>query len=237
MKKIITLFCVFASLSTFAQFTVESHDGDPIVDGQMVIAGALNSELKFYVNNESATDEIYMNIEFVSAINYDGTNMQLCFGLCYDPIAIGDIYPPGSEVVTIQPGQHQDSEGDKFLNYNDGGGNIIDYVFRFYQVDGSGNEIGDDLTFTYRYDPALSTNDYKQVNAKIASTVIRDVLTIEATEEASVVVYDIRGRVVSNQKLIVGTNTISMASLPSQVYLVQLTNDRGASQVVKIIKQ
>ena len=163
--------------------------------------------------------------------------MQLCFGLCYDPIAVGQNYPPGNEVVTIQPGQNQMEEGDKFLNYNDGGGNIIDYVFRFYQVDAGGNEIGDDLTFTYRYDPLLSTADNKLVKANIASTVVRDVLTIEATEEASVVVYDIRGRVVSNQKLIVGTNNISMASLPSQVYLVQLTNDRGASQAVKIVKQ
>ncbi|MBW2936654.1 T9SS type A sorting domain-containing protein [Aureisphaera sp. CAU 1614] len=236
MKKLLTLFCAFATITAVAQFNVESHAGDPILDGQMIIAGALNNPLPFYVNNESTTDEIYMKCEFVSAVNYDGVDMQLCFGLCYDPVAVGDIYPPGSEVVTIQPGQHQDSDGDKFLNYNDGGGNIIDYVFRFFQVDAGGVEIGDDLTFTYRYDPALGVNDNKEVKANITNTVVRDVLTIEAIEEASVVIYDIRGRAVSNQKLIIGTNTINVANLPSQVYLVQMTNDKGFSQAVKIVK-
>lgn len=237
MKKIFTLLCVFATITAVAQFNVESHSGDPIVDGQMVIAGALNNPLPFYVNNESTTDEIYMKCEFVSAVNYNGVDMQLCFGLCYDPVAVGDVYPPGSEVVTIQPGQHQDSEGDKFLNYNDGGGNIIDYVFRFYQVDGSGTEIGDDLTFTYRYDPALSVNDNQVVQASVTSTVVRDMLSIDANEEASVVIYDIRGRAIANQKLVIGNNTINMASLPSQVYLVQIANEKGASQTVKIVKR
>lgn len=236
MKKLLTLFCAFATISVFAQFNVETHSGDPIVDGQTVIAGALNTPLPFYVNNESTSDEIYMKCEFVSAINYNGVDMQLCFGLCYDPVAVGDIYPPGSEVVTIQPEQNQGTDGDKFLNYNDGGGNIIDYVFRFFQVDAGGNEIGDDLTFTYRYDPILGVNDSNQVKANITSTVVRDVITIEAIEEASVVIYDIRGRAVSNQKLIIGTNTINVANLPSQVYLVQMTNDKGASQAVKIVK-
>ena len=237
MKKLITLFCAFASFSTFAQFNVETHDGDPIVDGQQVIAGALNSELKFYVNNESTTDEIYMKIEFVSAVNYDGTDMQLCFGLCYDPLIEGVSYPPGSEVVTIQPGQNQNQEGDKFLNYNDGGGNIIDYVFRFYQVDAGGNEIGDDLTFTYRYDPALGLHDSNKVQAEVISTVVTDVIKLRATEEATAVVYDIRGRIVATQKLVNGTNTISVSNLPSQVYLVQITNENGATQTTKIVKQ
>lgn len=238
MKKLITLFCAFASLATFAQFNVETHDGDPIVDGQLIIAGALNNELPFYVNNESTTDEIYMKIEFVSAINYDGTNMQLCFGLCYDPLVEGVSYPPGNEVVTIQPGQNQNQEGDKFLNYNDGGGNIIDYVFRFYQVDApGGTQIGDDLTFTYRYDPALGVNESTIVNAKVVSTVVTDVLKVNATEEATAVVYDIRGRVVASSKLVNGNNTISVSNLPSQVYLVQITNAKGATQITKIVKQ
>ncbi|MEZ4858656.1 MAG: T9SS type A sorting domain-containing protein [Flavobacteriaceae bacterium] len=237
MKKFTTLFCALATLTSFAQFNVETHDGDPILDGQMVIAGALNTSLPFYVNNESTTDEIYMKIEFVSAVNYDGADMQLCFGLCYDPLSIGQNYPPGNEVVTIQPLQNQNQEGDKFLNYNDGDGSIIDYVFRFYQVDNLGNEIGEDLTFTYRYDPLLGTNDATPVKATISSTVVRDILSIEANEEASVVIYDIQGRVVSNQKLTIGTNAITISSLPSQIYLVKITNETGGTQIAKIVKK
>ncbi|MEZ4875588.1 MAG: T9SS type A sorting domain-containing protein [Flavobacteriaceae bacterium] len=238
MKHLFAIVCAFASLATFAQFNVETHDGDPIVDGQTVIAGALNNSLGFYVNNESTTDEIYMKIEFVSAVNYDGTDMQLCFGLCYDPIVVGVSYPPGNEVVTIQPGQNQNQEGDKFLNYNDGGGNIIDYVFRFYQLDApGGTQIGNDLTFTYRYDPALGIADVSVVNAQVVSTVVTDAIKINATEEATAVVYDIRGRVVANQNLIVGNNEINISSLPSQVYLVQISNQKGATQTTKVVKK
>ena len=147
---------------TFAQFSVETHDGDPILDGStwtFNIYGLGIAELPFWVNNESATEEIYMKIEFVSAVNGDGSGVQLCFGLCYLDLLFGASYPPGTEVVTIQPGENQGFPGDHIANFVDGGGNPIEYVFRFYQVDASGNPTGEDLSMTYRYDPNLSVGD------------------------------------------------------------------------------
>jgi len=239
MKRNLFLLFAFATSLVSAQFSLETTDGDPITEGQVVTVGTLtaDAELKFYVYNESATDEIYMKVVLESAVNYDGTDFQICFGLCYDPVILGFPYPPGSEVVTIQPGEHQTSEGDKIWNYNDGGGNPIDYVIRFYQVDGNGDETGDQLTFTYRYDPNLSVGDNNSVKAQLASTVIKDQLVIQASEATRLQVYDIQGRMVLAKELTAGINTVSVASLPSQMYLVQLTNSRGANQIEKIVKQ
>ncbi len=236
------LFFLFALTTALvsAQFTVETHDGDPIVDGQTIafnVFGYGVAEIPFYVNNESTTDQIFMKIEFVSAVNNDGSDVELCFGLCYTGLTIGQSYPPGSEVVTIEPGQNQNQEGDHFVNLGDGNGSPIEYVFRFYQVDGAGSEIGDDLTFTYRYDPNLSVGDQNLVNAKIASTDVKDVLVVEATEATQLRIFDVQGRVVANEQLTAGNNSVNVAHLPSQMYLVELSNNKGANQVTKIVKR
>ena len=239
MKRNLFLLFVLVTSIVSAQFSVETTDGDPITEGQTITVGTLDEAdaVDFYVYNDSATEEIYMKIELVSAVNYDGTNMQVCFGLCYDPIMVGFPYPPGNEVVTIQPGEHQTSEGDKIWNYNDGGGNPIDYNFRFFQVDANGDETGDEVNFLFRYDPNLSVSENAVVKAQLASTVVKDEIMIEALEAASVQIYDIQGRLVASQNITSGINNVNIATLPSQIYLVQITNERGANQTTKIVKQ
>lgn len=239
MKRNLFLLFVLATSMVSAQFSLETTDGDPIVEGQEITVGTLDEAdaLHFYVYNESTTEEIYMKVELVSSVNYDGTNMQVCFGLCYDPVMEGFPYPPGVEVVTIQPGEHQTSTGDKIWNYNDGGGNEIIYNFRFFQVDGNGDETGDELNFVFRYDPALSVGENQAVKAQLASTMVKDQLVIEALEAAKVQVFDIQGRMVVSNDLVAGINTVSVSHLPSQMYLVQITNEKGASTTVKVVKR
>ena len=240
MQKILLAAALTVSMAASAQFNVETHDGTPITDGSTFGFNTLDEQsasLKFYVNNESTTQEIYMKIEFVSAVNYDGTDMQLCFGLCYDPISVGTSYPPGNEVVTIQPGSNQGTPGDKFWNYNDGGGNAIEYEFRFYQVDGSGTPTGEELSFTYLYDPTLGVEGQNKVNASLLSTVVSEDLQIVSQEEVNVKIYNLLGALVAERTLSSGTNSISLASLESQVYMVQMTNESGATSVEKIVKR
>lgn len=239
MKRNLFLLFVLATSIVSAQFSVETTDGDPITEGQTITVGSLDEAdaVDFYVYNDSATEEIYMKVELVSAVNYDGTNMQVCFGLCYDPIMVGFPYPPGNEVVTIQPGEHQTSEGDKIWNYNDGGGNPIDYNFRFFQVDVNGVETGDEVNFLYRYDPNLSISENSAVQARLASTMVKDQLVIEALEAGSVKVFDIQGRLVVSKELVTGINNVNISALPTQVYLVQISNEKGANQTTKIVKR
>ena len=66
--KFIFSFCLASMSWWHLQFTLETQEGDPIVDGQTVTLWDLgwNQCLShFYVNNESTTDEIYMKVEFV----------------------------------------------------------------------------------------------------------------------------------------------------------------------------
>ena len=242
MKKVLFLLAtILVTSPAFAQleFQVETPEGDLINEGDVVAFNVLTSPeayLDFFVRNLSATP-INMKIEFVSAQNADGSEMELCFGLCYTGITIGNSYPGGPDVITIDPGQTQPTAGDHFYNFDDGGGNPVNYVFRFYHVDGAGNEIGGDLSFTYRYDPNLSVTDFSTVNADLGSTVINELLTIDSREELNVTVYNMLGAVVAQYKAVVGRNDFNLSNLSSQMYVVELSNKEGASQKVKIAKR
>ncbi len=240
MKKNLLLLCMlFVAITMNAQFTVEDGDGSPIVDGDIAVfdvaADFSESSLDFFVNNTSATDDINMKIEFVSALNADGTKMELCFGLCYTGIIIGQVYPPGSDVVTIAPGG-QTLPGNHMYNFELGDGvNPVEYVFRFYQVDGGGNEIGTDLSMTYRYDPTLGVNDLNKLDVAVKSTVVTSELALTINEDVNLVIYDLQGRVVQQEKLSVGQQSINVSNLRSQMYLLHFSNDRGVSQTTKIV--
>ena len=100
-KNLLLLSLMFVGIfSMNAQFTVEDSEGNPIVDGEVVAYNVYTypeASLDFFVNNTSGTDDIYTKIEFVSAVNADGSLMELCYGLCYTGITIGNSYPPNNE--------------------------------------------------------------------------------------------------------------------------------------------
>jgi len=240
MKKNLLLFTLLLFVFTMnAQFTVEDSEGNPINDGDVVAYNVITfpeASLDFFVNNTSTTDDIYTKIEFVSAVNADGSLMELCYGLCYTGITIGSSYPPNNEYVEIAPGG-QTGPGNHMYNADPGNGtDIIEYVFRFYQVDQGGtNEIGDDLTMTYRYDPLLGIDDLNEINISLYSTVITDLLKIDTIEDLDFKVIDLQGRLVKEQRLIAGHQEINMSDLRSQIYIVQFTNEQGNSKTAKIV--
>jgi len=238
LKKLSLFSMLLAAFAVNAQFSVATHGGDPLTDGQTVTIGsaiAPSPSLDFYVTNENTTTDINMKIEFVSATNSDGSDLEICFGLCYTGVTIGQQYPI-NDVVVILPEQTQTSNGDHFKHIPAGSTDIITYVFRFYEVDGSGTEIGDDLTLTYVYDPAqLGVNDNNIVNASIVSTMVNNTVEVIANESLTFTMFDIQGRIVSQSQLEQGTNRVNVADLTAQTYLVVLTNARGASQTTKVI--
>lgn len=240
MKQKIIPFLAFllCGLSMQAQFTVRDSDNNAIVDGDVVTYNQLTypeASLDFFVKNESATDNIYMKIEFVSATNADGSMMELCFGLCYTGITIGNIYPPNADFIEIAPGE-ETLQGNHMYNSDPGNGNdVIEYVFRFFQIDTNGDEIGDDLTMTYAYDPNLSVGDFNTIDASIVSTVVTNEMQIDTRENLTVVVYDIQGKQVKQQAIETGRQTVDMSGLSANMYVVQLTNEKGASTTTKVI--
>ena len=240
MKKKLLLISIFLVAMTMnAQYTLEDSDGNLIEDGDVItfnVLGYPDANWDFYVNNTSSSDNIYMKIEFVSAVNANGSMMELCFGLCYTGITIGNSYPPNNEFVEIAPGE-QTGPGNHLVNSEPGNGtDAVEYVFRYYQVDATGNnEIGTSLTITYRYDPLLGVGDFNKLNVAISSTIINNELIVEADEDLEMVMYDLQGRLVKTQKLNIGRQSINTSDLSSQIYIVQFKNNQGFTDIVKVI--
>lgn len=236
-QKLLLLSVLFVAFSMNAQYTVEDSNGDPVLDGHIVTYGTLTypeASWDFYVNNVSTTDAIRMKIEFVSAINADGSQMELCFGLCYTGIVIGNSYPPNADYVGIAPGG-QTLPGNHMFNSDPGNGtDMVIYTFRYYQIDNAGNEIGDDLTVIYRYDPTLGVAD-NNVDVNLFATSITDELVVNVQEDVNLTIYDLQGRVVKTQALEIGQQYIDLSHLSAQMYLAHFENNRGVSQTTKFV--
>ena len=238
MKKTLLLLVVlFVTFSMNAQYVVEDHDGNVITDGMVVEFsdyGVPNGSLEYYITNNDS-NEIYMRIEFVDAINATGAGFELCFGQCYIDLVVGQTVPPAPQFLAIASGGIT-SEGNHFANTLEGT-EVKDYVFRFYQTDSDGNDIANNLSFTYRYDPTLGVNDLNDLDISIASTVILNDMQVNAVEELNMEIYSLQGKLVSSEKINIGQQLINMSNLSSQMYIVKFSNDEGASKTIKVVKK
>ncbi len=234
--RLLFLSLFYATAGMMAQYAVEDGDGNAINDGDVLnfgVTGVPDANLSFYVTNNGGST-INMKIEFVSATNADGSEFELCFGLCYTGITIGNSYPGGSDFIAIDAGATT-GPGNHFYNYAAGNGtDVLDYVFRFYETDGAGNDIGNSLTITYRYDPSLSVNDNK-LDVVVSSTVIDGQINVNVQEDLNLAIYDLNGRIVQNQKLEAGQQTVNLSNLSAQMYILHFTNNKGISQVTKVV--
>ena len=239
-QKFFFLSLFLVSLGMNAQFTMEGYDGSPIIDGQVLLFGGYlpddqSASYGIYVNNPSTTDAIRMKAEFVSAVNADGSLFEICFGLCYTGVAVGQIFPPNANFVEVLPGE-QSLEGNHLANADPGDGvNPVEYVFRFFQIDENGDEIGEDLSMTYKYDPFLGLNDVNQLNVAVFSNSRSKVVTVQTVEELTMKVYNLQGRLIKTERLNVGRQDINMSELSSQMYVLYFENNRGVSQVEKVV--
>lgn len=241
MKKTLLLLTLFfVTISLNAQFTLEDADGNLISDGTTLYFDSYeypDASWEFHVNNTSDVETIRMKIEFVDAVNTNGSMMELCFGLCYTGISIGQILPPGNDFVEILPGQ-QTGDGNHIFNSDPGNGvDPISYIFRFFQIDESGNEIGQDLTITYVYDPTLNVNENSKLNFSIQNTIVNQHLIIDSQEDLSIQIFDVLGKQVLNKQLKIGLQQIDLSHLNPQFYFVNLTNNKGTTEVIKILKK
>lgn len=238
-QKFFFLSLFLVALGMNAQFTMEDHDGNLITDGQVLVFGGYlpadpSASYEIYVSNPSATDPIRMKAEFVSAVNADGSLFEICFGLCYTGITIGQFFPPNANYVEVLPGE-QTPEGNHLANAEAGDGtNPVEYVFRFFQIDTDGNEIGDDLTLTYKYDPLLGLNDVNQLEVNVFNSSSNQ-LTVEVVEEMNMKVYNLQGKLVKSEKLNSGSQQINMSNLSAQMYILHFENNRGVSHTEKVV--
>jgi len=237
-KKLLFIMMFVFAINMNAQFTLEDGEGNLIADGTVLPFNVITypeASWDFYVNNTSTTDNIKMKILFESAMNADGSMLELCFGLCYTGISVGQTFPTGNDWVEILPGE-QTLPGNHIFNSDPGNGtDIIEYVFRYFQIDDSGAEIGTPITVTYKFDPLLGTEDFNELDVNISSTIIENEMIVHSIEELDVAIFDLQGRLVKNQKINTGQQVVNMSELASQLYVVKFKNKEGASKTIKVL--
>ncbi|HIP48375.1 MAG TPA: T9SS type A sorting domain-containing protein [Lutibacter sp.] len=243
MKKLyFTISLLFLGLFiSQAQFTVATHHGEAITDGSLFVFSQLgtDADLGFDITNTSG-GTIDMRLEYVSMVNGDGTGTWLCvFGNCIAPggITVGDVFPYAgtNSFTTIAAGVTTDYLDHFYNTYGDGSAFPLDYVFRFFEVDAVGNEIGDSITFTYRYDGTAAVEDENEVSFSLFPTLATDFVNLTVTENVSAQLINTQGQIIKQYKFEAGTNKIDVSMLSKQLYYVLLTNELGHRSLSKII--
>ncbi len=224
--------------------SITKLNGTPINNGDVLsFASAVEPEcyLGLKVLNNSAVD-INVKIKVESITNSTGSNLQLCFGdLCYGTIISGLSYP--SNPASVVPANGSNGNFDHFLNTNTGTtpGQNVEYVFKFYQVNDDNVEIGNSVTFTYRYNPNLSTSEFNKLNSVgvvLSLNLVSDRLEFSTSQVVQTKIYNLSGtEVFQERKSNVGKQTIDVSELAAAVYLVQFENNSGEKATIKFVKK
>ncbi|MFZ4106172.1 T9SS type A sorting domain-containing protein [Flavobacterium sp.] len=244
MKKILLSVIVILafSISAVAQFTVSKANGTPLTNGQILTFNSIvyaQSSLALKITN-TAPNPINLKITCQSMTNTNGQMMEVCFGPdCYGTTAVGDVFP-SSGSVNIPTGGVDSS--CHLYNSDQGISTSVplDYVFKIYQVDDLGAQIGTPFIFTYRYDATLSNTIVVGQNSKsviIKSTTVNNNLDLEVNSKSDFSIYDLSGRLVLENNLDYGTQTIDVSNLTFGLYLINFVNENGDTSSVKFIKK
>lgn len=242
MKKISLLLFLFITTIISAQFNVTDYDDVLILDGDIRSFNSTveaDATLYFWINNESQTDDISVRIKLESISNGDGSSYQFCFAtLCIFDVEEGTTYPVGGGPVTI-PAGGTNAQFDKFYNENlgDGSNYPMDFVWKFFQVDEDDNEIGESITFTYRFDPNLSVSDFENnVGVTLQNTVVRDFLDIESINPVSFEIFSINGQLINEGHIDSGFNKINTSGFNSGLYLIRFSDNNNSATMKFVVK-
>lgn len=249
MKKIILFAGLLLSFITNAQVIDITTSGNPIEEGQVftfnvLYNGSVNphdGKLPLLITNVSAQD-IKLKIK-VQTINNNAAvdnNVQLCFNeACYNHIEAGVAYP--EQFVILSPNQ-SNHPLDHFLNgyAGDVAGQPVTYVFKVVQYDNANNEIATLRTFTYEYVPTMGVSDLaslQNTGISVNNTVVKDVLTLNATQPANLQLFSVTGQLVKTVAVTEGTQALDLSGLNSAVYIAKFTNNNNQSSSIRIVKK
>ena len=229
------------SLASFSQLTLKKLDGTVINDGDVLTFSHTEEPanylgLKIY---NSLEEDINVKIKVVSFPLGLGSNLQLCIEpICVNNLISGNSYPSFGSTI---PANGQNGNADHFMNFNTGDGvSNLDYVLKLFRVDENNVEVGNSITFTYRYTPPLSTSTFNQLaNAgiQLKSSVIKNIIDLQVAKQATATIYDLNGKIVVTQSLLLGENSIEASNLASGLYLLNFKTNEGKEVTVKIVKE
>lgn len=244
MKYLLSSILFLVIYTSIAQLSISNLDDDtPILDGDSFQYDTTifeDAKLKFKISNSSSTQSINVLAEMVSFTNTNGTNLQFCVNPeCYFDVTPGSTIP--NNPIVLGPGENN-GEFDYFSNSNPGDGvnYPITYTLRFFMLDSQGNEVGEDLSITYLYDPEpLSTTDFElnELGLQLKATLVQDVLQISAAEPTKLELFNIAGKRIGKYNLKSGDNYIDVNQVNTGVNLAVFTNNKGQRAVTKWVKQ
>jgi hypothetical protein len=243
MKKIFAIFgFIILSTSLQAQISVLKANGQQVTEGEIITYNTTaypQASFDFHIHNAASTPTL-IKIKSMSITNSDGSALELCIGpVCLSSIHTGNSYP--SNPVTVAANSTETNANHIYnLDTGDGVNYPIDYVFKVYQLDTSGNEVGNSVTFTYRYTTTLSVNTVESLDTlgvTLTSTLVNHTLDFSSSSNGTVTLFDMNGRSLVQEVYKQGANTISLDTITSGVYVLQLNSSDNKSASVKIVKK
>jgi hypothetical protein len=241
MKKLLLFAALFIYGIVQAQdITVNVEGGGTIENNEIFTFNTLDtsSKLTFTVTNN--TDEIlYLKTRVDEMSGTNGSDVQLCFGVCLYNLSQGLTVP--SFLIEIPANSTTESTDDHIWNYNPGDGTTpIVYTISFVKYDAQGNELGNLITFTYRYVPTASTEDFaalEKAGIALESTIITNALKVSAQQNAAVTFYGTNGQVVKNAAITTGEQVIDMSGIATGVYIAKFTTADNKTAQLRVVKQ
>ena len=243
MKKIFIATVALFSLVASAQMSLKKLDGTPINNGDVFtfdVAEEPGSYLGIKIYNDSS-DPINVKVQVVDFTNTDGTNVQLCLGdVCLGTIVPGNSYPPNFPAFI--DANSENGNFDHFLNLNSGiNPNLpVYYSFKFYQVDGNGAEVGNSVSFSYRFVGPLGVSSFNQLEQSgvvLKSNIVSNELEMTTTKDLQYSLFDANGKSVLSQNLEIGNHVIDLSNFSAGIYILSYQNKEGQNGSIRIIKK
>jgi len=254
MKKIILLASLFIGSLVSAQQIAVTIQGNQIEEGYTFTTNSLAgindlgqpNKLRFSVTN-NGTESIFVGAKLISmSSNAPGDGTQLCFGsLCYPNIDPNTIVPYYDELT---PGSTTPSEDDHFINTHAGtDGNAVNYKIGIVRLSVVETEEGDYtvteletlITFNYVYQPLAAITTFSALKAlglDVANTVVTNTLNVTATQNASLQLYDVTGKLIKTTGITSGDQAIDLSALNTAVYFARFTTADKKTAQIRIVK-
>jgi hypothetical protein len=244
MKKIILIAALFAGTFAQAQITLNKQGG-VINEGDVFTYTTLTestAKLGFNISNdteEMVSVKMRMD-EIMNAVAME-QDVQFCFGECLYEVTANQTVPSFNvEIPANSSSLDVTGNQDHFWNLNPGNGtDAVSYKMSLVKVDEEGVPTETVVQFTYRYEPAASLTDFnslKNMGLAVNNTIVKNVLDITATQNASLEIIDLNGKTVKKATVANGSQSIDLSGLSNAVYIARFVTENNQKAYIKIVK-
>ena len=242
------IFLILFSVNSFSQIeyaiTLEDLEGNSFSDNDILQFDTVeypDASFTYKIRNNTS-ETIKVRVEVESFSGTDGSMMELCFGECYFGVSLGQSYPinQAQPYVFIAANDTQIADGDHFFNSDPGNGDVpVEYSFRFYMCDENGDELVSqaelqtDFSINYYYSNSLGLNNLDDL--KLVYYILNDKLFINSESNLSLKIYDLAGKIISKNLILVGDNLIDIINLSKKHIILSFESEGSQITSKKIL--